>query len=74
MERVKHNYLRMDLAGLWMILGWQSLKRQKDIFQANERKKLTHPNLLEMPDFSTHIIQKENNQMDFLVSGYYHCQ
>ena len=33
--------------------------------------KLSHPNLLEMPDYSTHLIQKENDEMEFLVSGYY---
>lgn len=44
---------------------------EKDIFQAKERTKLKHDNILQMPDFSTQIIQRENGERELMVSGYY---
>ncbi len=44
---------------------------EMDIYQAKERKNLIHPNLLFMPDFSTHIIHQEDQSQEFLISGYY---
>lgn len=44
---------------------------EKDIFQAKERCKLKHENILQMPDFSTQIIEWENGEKEMMVSGYY---
>ena len=43
---------------------------ERDLFQAKQRKKLNHPNLLQMPDYSTSVIEDEEGQK-FLVCGFY---
>lgn len=44
---------------------------ERDLFQAKQRKKLNNPNLLQMPDFSTSVLEDEQGQEKFLVCGFY---
>lgn len=44
---------------------------ERDIFQAKERSRLKHENILQMPDFSTQVIDRGNGQVEIMVSGYY---
>ena len=43
----------------------------KNIYQAKERKKLKSDYILKMEDYSSHLIHKEDEKMEFLVAGFY---
>lgn len=44
---------------------------EKDILQAKQRVSLLHANILQMPDFSSQIIEREDGTQEMIVAGYY---